>query len=118
VAALVLSLVGIYGVVSFITSQRTQEIGIRMALGALPAGVMWMVLRQAMLLAAGGVAIGLPLSWVAGRLAQDELVRTSQHDPLAFFAAVCLLPLLALAGAWFPALRAAAVDPVRALRND
>jgi ABC-type antimicrobial peptide transport system permease subunit len=79
---------------------------------------MWLVLRQAMLLAVGGVAIGLPLSWFAGRLAQDELVHTSQHDPLALFAAVCLLPLLALAGAWFPALRAAAVDPVRALRND
>jgi hypothetical protein len=118
VAALVLSLVGIYGVVSFITSERTQEIGIRMALGAMPGGVMWMVLRQSMLLAAGGVAIGLPLSWFAGRFAQDELVHTSQHDPLALLAAVVLLPLLALAGAWFPALRAAAVDPVRALRND
>jgi putative ABC transport system permease protein len=117
-AAFVLSLVGIYGVVSFITSQRSQEIGIRMAMGAQRGRVMWMVLRQAALLSVGGALFGLPLAWFAGRFAKDELVKTSQHDPLALVAAICLLPLLALIGAWLPALRASAVDPVQALRSE
>jgi len=117
-AALLLALVGIYGVLSFITSQRTQEIGIRMALGANRGQVMWMVLRQALVLALMGVAVGLPLAFAAGRLAQGELVQTSQHDPLAIMAAVIILPLLAVCGTYLPARRAAAINPVAALRAD
>jgi putative ABC transport system permease protein len=118
VAALLLSLVGIYGVLSFITSQRTQEIGIRMALGANRVDVMWMVLRQAFLLAVLGVAIGLPLAFAAGRFAKDELVQTSQYDPFTLIAAICILPLLAVAGTLRPAQRAASVNPVKALRSE
>jgi putative ABC transport system permease protein len=101
-AALLLALVG-YGVLSFVTSQRTQEIGIRMALRANRANVMWMVLRQASLLALMGVAAGLPLAFAAGRFARGELIRTSPYDPLALLAVVLLLPLLAIAGTWLPA---------------
>lgn len=118
VAALVLSLVGIYGVLSFVTSQRTQEIGIRMALGANRGKVMWMVLRHACVLALIGVAVGLPLAFFAGRFAKGELIHTSQFDPVAIIAAVCILPLLAVAGTWLPARRAAAIDPVKALRAE
>ena len=117
-AALLLSMVGIYGVLSFITSQRTQEIGIRMALGANRGTVMWMVLRQAVQLALIGVAVGLPLAFAAGRFAKGELIQTSQHDPLSILAAVCILPLLAVAGTYLPARRAAATDPVTALRAE
>ena len=117
-AALLLALVGIYGVLSFITTQRTQEIGIRMALGANRGQVMWMVLRQALVLALIGVAVGLPLAWFAGRFSQDELVQTSQHDPLAFLAAICILPLLAVVGTLLPARRAANINPVSALRSE
>jgi len=117
-AALLLSLVGIYGVLSFITSQRTQEIGIRMALGANRANVMWMVLRQACMLGLLGVAVGLPLAFFAGRFAKSELVRTSQYDPVALIVAICVLPLLAVAGTYLPARRAAAIDPVKALRAE
>jgi putative ABC transport system permease protein len=116
--ALLLALVGVYGVLSFVTSQRTQEIGIRMALGANRGHVMWIVLRQALLLALLGVAVGLPLAFIAGRLAQGELIQTSQHDPLALIAAVCILPLLAVAGTLLPARRAANINPVAALRGD
>jgi ABC-type antimicrobial peptide transport system permease subunit len=116
--ALLLALVGVYGVLSFVTSQRTQEIGIRMALGANRAQVMWIVMRQALLLALLGVAVGLPLAFVAGRLAQGELIQTSQHDPLALIAAICILPLLAVAGTLLPARRAANINPVAALRGD
>lgn len=117
-AALLLSLVGIYGVLSFVTSQRTQEIGIRMALGANRANVMWMVLRHACVLALIGVGAGLPLAFIAGRFARGELIHTSQYDPLALLAAVVLLPLLAIAGTWLPARRAAAIEPVQALRSE
>jgi len=118
VAALLLSLVGVYGVLSFVTSQRTQEIGVRMALGASRSQVMWMVLRQAFILAILGVAAGLPLAYFAGRFAKDELVKTSQFDALALLAAVCIPPLLAVAGTLLPARRAAAIDPARALRSE
>lgn len=117
-AALLLSLVGIYGVLSFITAQRTQEIGIRMALGANRANVMWMVLRQACMLGLLGVAVGLPLAFFAGRFAKSELVHTSQYDPVALIVAICVLPLLAVAGTYLPARRAAAIDPVKALRAE
>ena len=116
--ALLLSLVGIYGVFSFVTLQRTKEIGIRMALGASRIQVMGMVLRQASLLALFGVLAGLPLALFAGRFAKDELVRTSQHDPWAFAVAILMLPILACVGAYLPARRAASIDPVNALRAE
>jgi hypothetical protein len=117
-AALLLSFVGIYGVLSFVTSQRTKEIGIRMALGANRAAVMWMVLRHACVLAVIGVCAGLPLAFTAGRFARGQLINTSQYDPLVLLVAACCLPLLAIAGTWLPARRAAAIDPIEALRTD
>jgi putative ABC transport system permease protein len=117
-AAMLLSMVGIYGVLSFVTSQRRQEIGIRMALGANRGHVMWMVLRQAAMLALIGVGAGLPLAFVAGRFAKDELIHTSQLDPVALIAAICIPPLLAVAGTYLPARRAAAIEPVAALRAE
>jgi putative ABC transport system permease protein len=117
-AALLISLVGIYGVLSFTTSQRTHEIGVRMALGANRAHVMWLVLRQACMLALLGVAMGLPLAFLAAHLAKSELVHTSLYDPLTIVMVVCVLPLLAVAGTYLPARRAAATDPVIALRAE
>jgi predicted permease len=116
--ALLLSLVGIYGVLSFLTSQRTREIGVRMALGANRGNVIWLVTRQACELALLGIAAGLPLVFIAGRLAKQELFETSQFDPVVIAVAVAVLPILAVAGTWLPARRAARIDPVRALRSD
>ena len=117
-AALLLSLIGIYGVFSFATSRRTQEIGIRIALGAGRRAVIWMVLRQAGVLALLGIGVGLPLAFVAARLARSELFETSQYDPLTFLFVVCALLLLAVAGTWLPARRAADIDPMKALRSE
>ncbi len=118
VAALLLSLIGVYGALSFVTSQRTREIGVRMALGANRTSVMWMVIRQACALALLGIAAGLPLAFFAGRLARNELFHTSQHDPVTLLGVICILPLLAIAGTWLPACRAASIDPMQALRTE
>jgi ABC-type antimicrobial peptide transport system permease subunit len=78
---------------------------------------MWMVLRHACLLSLMGVGGGLPLAFAAGRFARSELMHTSQYDPFALAAASLLLLLLTLAGTWLPARRAAAIDPIHALRS-
>jgi putative ABC transport system permease protein len=117
-AAMLLTLVGIYGVLAFVTAQRTKEIGIRIALGARPWHVVWMVVRQAALLAVIGVAVGLPLALAAGHFAQGQLIHTSQRDPLTLLAAICILPLLALTGTLLPARRATAINPTEALRAE
>jgi len=117
-AAMLLTLVGIYGVLAFVTAQRTKEIGIRIALGARPLHVIWMVVRQAAVLAAIGVAVGLPLALAAGHFAQAQLIHTSQRDPLTLIVAVGVLPLLALAGTLLPARRATAINPTEALRAE
>jgi putative ABC transport system permease protein len=120
-SAMLLSLVGIYGVLSFVTTQRTQEIGIRMALGANRSTVMTLILRHASTLAIIGVASGLPLAYLAARLAHSELSYTNPNvslDPIALIAAILALPLLALLGAWLPARRASKVEPIQALRAE
>lgn len=116
--ALLLSVIGIYGVLSLLTSQRTREIGVRMALGASRANVIWLVTRQAVFLSLCGIAAGLPLMFLAGRFAKQELFHTPQYDPIVILAAMAALPLLAVAGTWLPARRASRVDPVKALRAD
>jgi ABC-type antimicrobial peptide transport system permease subunit len=118
VAAMLLTLVGIYGVLAFVTAQRTKEIGIRIALGARPLHVIWMIVRQAAILAAIGVAVGLPLALAAGHFAKSELIHTSQRDPLTLLAAICILPLLALTGTLLPARRATTINPTEALRAE
>lgn len=117
-AGTLLACIGVYSVLSFVTSQRTQEVGIRIALGARRLHVMWIVLRQACLWSFAGVAIGLPLALVAGHFAQYELFQTSPYDPLTLLAASAILPLLAVAGTCLPASRAAAINPVLALRSE
>lgn len=117
-AAMLLTLVGIYGVLAFVTAQRTKEIGIRIALGAQPLHVIGMVVRQAAILAAIGVVVGLPLALAAGHFAQSQLIRTSQRDPLTLLAAICILPVLALAGTLLPARRATTINPTEALRAE
>ena len=102
-AGLLLACIGVYSVLAFVTSQRTQEIGIRIALGAGRLNVMWIVLRQACLWSVAGVLIGLPLALVAGRFAQTELFHTSPYDPLTLLGASVMLPVLAIFGTLLPA---------------
>ena len=114
--ALALAVAGIYGVVSYAVTQRTREIGIRMALGANPWQVLGGVLREGMLLAAIGVAIGIGGALAATRLLESLLAGVSPHDPWAFVAVSIGLGVATLAANFIPARRAASVDPMRALR--
>lgn len=114
--ALLLAAAGIYGVVSYAVTQRTREIGIRMALGAQPGQVLTQVLREGMLQVGMGVAIGLAGAVFATRLLQSVLAGVSPHDPWPFLAVSLALAAAAFLANLVPARRAASVEPVRALR--
>lgn len=116
--ALVLAAVGIYGVIGYSVSQRTREIGIRMALGAPRANVLRLVVGQAMALAAVGVGVGAAGAWLLTRLMQKLLFGVTASDPLTFAAVSALLGLVAGVAASVPGLRATRVDPVIALRSE
>jgi putative ABC transport system permease protein len=116
--ALLLAGVGIAGVLAISVSQRRQEIGIRLALGAHPGDVVRMVIRQGMTLVLLGLAIGLPAAFAAARLLRSLLFETAPYDPLSFAAAAAVLGAVALAACATPALRASRVSPVTALRID
>jgi putative ABC transport system permease protein len=115
--ALVLAVIGIYGVMSYTVNQRTHEIGIRMALGAQRADVVRRVLRQGVVLAALGIAIGAFGSFAMARGMATLLHEVSPTDPVTFVAVAVMLAAVAVVGSWLPARRAAAVDPVVALRD-
>ena len=114
--ALVLGVVGIYGVISYIVSQRTREIGVRMALGAGRRDVSRMVLRQGMILAGSGVAIGLIAAMGLTRLMSSLLYGVEATDPVTFGVVAAMLSAVALLASYLPALRASRTDPVEALR--
>jgi predicted permease len=114
--ALLLSLVGLYGVMSFVVAQRTREIGIRLALGATRPAAVWLVLRDAFVMIAAGIAIALPCVWAMGRLVQSELYDLKPTDPATIGAATLILCSGAVAAALIPAQRASAVNPTEALR--
>jgi ABC-type antimicrobial peptide transport system permease subunit len=116
--ATLLAGVGLYGVLSYSVSQRTREIGVRMALGADSGTVRGLVMRQVGMMVLIGGAVGVAAALALGRAAQSLLFRLEGHDPVVFGAAVLLLALIALAAGYVPANRASRVDPMHALRYD
>jgi ABC-type antimicrobial peptide transport system permease subunit len=115
---LLLAGVGIHGLLSFAVSQRIPEIGLRMALGARPGDILALVLRQGLLLAAIGGALGLAMAYAAGRSMEALLAGVEPGDGLTFLTAGTLALLMTFSGSLSPALRAVRVDPTRAIRTE
>jgi predicted permease len=118
VLATVLSVIGLYGVMAFTVARRTREIGVRMALGAVPGDVVWLVMREVVVLVSIGMTIGLAGAWGLGRLVANQLYGVSAVDPVTVIGAATLLAAVALLAGYIPARRATRVNPVFALRYE
>jgi len=116
--ALAIACVGLYGSMAYSVAQRTNEIGIRMALGAERRRIIWMVLREVFALGAAGLAIGLAVAWVSTRFVESFLFGVKRHDPLALVASVLLLLAVAFVAGYAPAWKASRIDPMAALRHE
>jgi ABC-type antimicrobial peptide transport system permease subunit len=110
--------VGLYGTLAYRVSRRTVEIGLRMALGAPRAEVLWMIVRQSLYLVVAGLIVGVPLAWFTSKLMASMLFRLSHHDSISFIAAGLGMLLVSLAAAVIPARRAASIEPMQALRAE
>jgi ABC-type antimicrobial peptide transport system permease subunit len=113
---LVLSCLGIYAVISYSVSQRTQEIGIRMALGATPARLRMTIFRETGVLVLFGIVVGIPASWMASRAIRGLLFGVDASDPVTYAGALAVLALVAVLAGYVPARRATRIDPAIALR--
>jgi putative ABC transport system permease protein len=118
VIALLLTVVGLYGVLAYSVLKRTREIGLRVALGASRNIVLQMVLKQAMLLVAAGVALGLAGAFAGGQILSNMLYGVSPRNPLLLAIACIAITVTAALAALLPARRAASIDPMQALRNE
>jgi macrolide transport system ATP-binding/permease protein len=116
--ALIIASVGLYGTMAYAVERRTSEIGIRMALGAERRRIVWMVLRQVLALAAGGLAIGLAAAWATSRFVDAFLFGVKPNDPIAIAVSVLVLIAAALAAGYAPAWKASRIDPMVALRHE
>ena len=116
--ALLLTAIGLFGVMSYNVVRRTNEIGIRFALGARRPTVLWMILRESLLLLAFGVGVGIPLALAATRFIRQQLYGLGAIDPATCVTAIAVVVVMTLFAAWLPAQRATKVDPMIALRCD
>jgi len=118
VFALFLACIGLYAIISYMVARKTRAIGVRMALGALPQDIFWMVLREAMFLVIVGVGIGIPVSMVGGNLISSLLYGLKTSDPRAMAMVIALLMIVSAAATYVPARRATKINPIMALRDE
>jgi len=116
--ATLLASIGLYGVMAFVVVRRRKELGIRLALGAQPGGVVWLVMREVLLLLAIGLAVGVPAGLAAGRYVSSQLYGINPHDPWIAISTVALLAIVSAAAGVIPARRASRIDPILALRYE
>jgi ABC-type antimicrobial peptide transport system permease subunit len=116
--ATALALIGLYGVMAYTVARRTREIGIRIALGAGTKTVVWMVMREVLLLVGVGIAVGLPAAWGLARLVESQLYGIPAHDPVTMIGATAALAIVACLSGYLPARRASRVHPTTALRYE
>jgi predicted permease len=118
VLATLLAVIGLYGVMAYTVARRTREIGVRMALGAVQADVVWLVMREVLTLVGTGLALGLAAAWGLSRVVSSQLYGVAATDPLTIAAATGVLAAVALLAGYVPARRATRVNPVLALRYE
>jgi ABC-type antimicrobial peptide transport system permease subunit len=116
--ATVLASIGLYGVMAFIVARRKKELGLRLALGAEPSGVLWIVMREVLILLAIGLVIGIPAAIGLGRYVSSQLYGIQANDPWIAVATVALLTVVSAAAGLIPATRASRIDPILALRYE
>jgi len=116
--ATLLASIGLYGVMAFVVVRRRKELGIRLALGAQPGGVVWLVMREVLLLLAIGLAVGVPAGLAAGKYVSTQLYGINPHDPFIAASTVALLAIVSAAAGLIPARRASRIDPILALRYE
>ncbi|HEX4750247.1 MAG TPA: ABC transporter permease [Bryobacteraceae bacterium] len=118
ILATLLAAIGLYGVMAFSVARRTREIGIRMAIGAERGDVLWLVMREVLVLLAAGIVIALPASWALTQSVRSQLYGIEPTDPISLTAATLLIAAVAIAAGFLPARRATQVDPINALRYE
>jgi ABC-type antimicrobial peptide transport system permease subunit len=116
--ATLLATIGLYGVMAFVVARRTRELGLRMALGALPGSVVWLVMREVLLLLAIGLAIGIPAAVGLGRFVAAQLYGIKANDPMIAGVSMAVLIVVASVAGLIPAQRASRIDPILALRYE
>jgi putative ABC transport system permease protein len=116
--ATILASIGLYGVMAFVVARRKKELGIRLALGAQPGYVIWMVMREVLMLLAIGLAVGIPAAMLLGQYVSSQLYGIKGHDPLIATSTTLLLALVSAAAGLIPAHRASRIDPIGALRTE
>ena len=118
VLATMLAVIGLYGVMAYTVARRTREIGVRMALGAVPGDVIWLVMREVLVLVGSGLVLGLVASWGLSRFVGSQLYGVTGSDPVTIAGACALLASVAALAGYIPARRATRVNPVLALRYE
>jgi predicted permease len=116
--ATTLSVIGLYGVLAYVVMRRKSEIGIRMALGALKPDVIWLVMREVLILVAAGLLVGIPLTFALSSLVRSQLFGLDPHDPLTLTSAIVGLTFVACLAGLLPALKASRIDPLQSLRDE
>lgn len=116
--ATLLAAIGLYGVMAYTVARRTHEFGLRVALGALPRDVIWLVMRDVLILIAAGLAVGVPLAFALSTLVRSLLFGLRPHDPLTFVSSALVLALVASLAGFMPAFRASRADPLRSIRSE
>jgi ABC-type antimicrobial peptide transport system permease subunit len=118
ILAVFLACIGVYGLLSYSVARRTSELGIRLALGAQSSTLLWMILRECVLLLVVGLALGVPIALTSTRILKSLLYELSPLDPASISLAIAAVACMTLAAAWLPARRATRIDPSQALRAE
>jgi ABC-type antimicrobial peptide transport system permease subunit len=118
IVAVFLACIGIYGLLSYSVARRTSELGIRVALGAQSGTLLWMILRESLLLLAVGLTVGASVAVGSTRVIKSLLYELSPLDPMAIAGAIAIVAVMTIAAAWLPAHRATRIEPMQALRTE